>query len=226
MAHTFYDMYRSQCVKCNQAIVAMKLEVICESCKKKNNIFKAFGWTAAGCISIISPSLGSVAAGVMNSLETNLLGNPNEKKIYDLSTQLEKSNRDIKTRNSELLSLQEYVRHLENSNNELHRLVRQNQLMSDLYIASSSRLLLQIAANHKHYGVIRLERVNVSTVFEYLDWPLFIDFFVPDLEGKGLLHGGIPIDVISPMIARLKMRKPMLYSYTNKEIDRPVDRLR
>lgn len=223
MIHTSHDMHYSKCIECNQSMRSMKPGFICASCKNNKNLIKTLCWTAVGGISLVSPSLATAAVGLMNSIETNLLGNPNEKKIYDLHTQVEKLSRIVKTKDFEYLHLQEQVSLLEKSNVELHKHVQQRNLMTDLHIAGSNPWLLQIAVNPNHYGIIGLERVNISTRFEYIDYPLHIDFFVADVEGRGLLHGGIPIDVISPMMAMSKMRKPMLYCYKRKDIFHPVD---
>jgi hypothetical protein len=223
MTNTFRDKHYSKCIECSQSIRSMKPEFVCESCRNSKNLIRKLGWAAIMGISVINPSLSTAAVGLMTSIETNLLGNPNEKKIYDLHTQVEKLNRATKTKDFEYLRLQEQVSLLEKSNIELQQHIQQRNFMSDLHIAGSNPWLLQIATNPDHYGIIRLERVNMSTRFEYIDYPLHIDFFVADTEGRGLLHGGIPIDVISPMMARSKMRKPMLYSYKRKDISHPVD---
>jgi hypothetical protein len=223
MTDNFRNMHYSKCIECNKSIRSIKSEIVCQSCKNNKNLIRTLGWTAIGGISMISPSLATAAVGLMNSIETNLLGNPNEKKIYDLHVQVEKLNQVAKTRDFEYLRLQEQVSLLEKNNIELHKHVQQHNLMSDLHVAGSNPWLLQISANPNHYGVIGLERVNIATRFEYLDYPLHIDFFVADVEGKGLLHGGIPIDVISPMMAKSKMRKPLIYSYKRMDISHPVD---
>ena len=113
---------------------------------------------------------------------------------------------------------------MEKANSRLQKEINQRDLGKDWYITTNNPWI-KIAENPAFFGIIGLERVNKSTRFEYCEYPLFIDLFFPDPEGKGLLHGGISIEVISPMIAESKMRKPMLYSYRPEQLTQAVDRI-
>ncbi|MFB2878757.1 hypothetical protein [Floridanema aerugineum] len=180
------------------------------------------GWGVVFAGSIWQPVLGSALAGLMSSLENDLLGNPYEKKIYDLHMEVIERKKKLSSKDFENLNLKQKINRLQKSNDELLKKIKSQNLMRSVYITNSN-VWKQIPIYPEKFGVIRLERVNHSTRFEYQDYEQFIDIFLPDPEGKGLLHGGIPIPVINPMIASSNLRKPMLYSYSADKLTNPKD---
>ena len=189
------------------------------SYSNKNIPTRTLGWSAVAGISLLVPPLGSFAASLMSSLESGLIGNPNQKMVYDLHENVRFLNQRLRFIGFENSLLRKEVNSLKTN---LLKSIEQQRLMSDLYIASSDPWL-RMAINPSNFGLIRLERVNTSTRFEYLDYSLLTDLFIPCPEGNGLLHGGVPIDVIRPMIAKSRVRKLMLYSYNTIELSQPID---
>ena len=213
MTNAYRNLHRAECVKCGKVIPFSNTDFFCEPCKGKQNLIKTLGWASVAGVSLFCPPLAGTAAEARKWVEEAFIGNPSEKKISDLHNQIAMLNRELISKEFESLK-----------DKRLQRTIEQEKLIENLYITVGNPWR-RIAKEPNYFGVCRLERVNISTRLEYLDYPLFIDIFVPDPEGKGLLHGGIPVEVISPMIAESKIRKPMPYSYEPKDLSQPVDRI-
>ncbi|MGL4501355.1 MAG: hypothetical protein ACRCU2_19950 [Planktothrix sp.] len=207
--------------------MAYESQLRCDACQNKRNLIKWTGWGGVAVVSLLSPPLGSFAAGVMASVENNLLGNPSEKKIHDLNDEIKRLNKKIESLTIKSMDDRDKTKYIKNiTNNVIINIPQSNVFVgNNYYFTDFKNPLLEISKNPKHWGIIEEDKVNKSTRFKFSDYPLFVDIFYPDLEKGGLLHGGIPVDVITPMIIKSQIRKPLLYSYNRQNLLYSTDRL-
>lgn len=231
----------NRCSRCDALLPISHTDAFCEPCKGKNNLFRFLGWAGVAGFSLVLPPIGGVMLAGMTAWENSmaqkqprkrcdgLIWDPNPKYIYDISNHLWMKNKQLQLQSDQLR-----LKESENSFlcKEIDRLKQENlfllardfeqkKLVRQLHTETSISWL-HMAHDPKHYGIQRLERVKISTRLEYSDYRLLTDIFIPDPECKGLLHGGIPVGVIQPMIEKASIQK-FTYSFSSNQLSNPID---